>query len=411
MLNPKIITLPNKFRIALDYIPHVNSATVSLWSNVGSKAENKKNNGISHFLEHMVFKGTKTRTAFEISEEIESKGGYLNAWTSKEKTTFYAKVLKNDVAIAIDILFDMIQNSIFDKAELEKEKGVIVEEIKMYLDNPQDLAYNLYEKLIYQDNSLGMPIIGNEHNIKNFKSEDFLYHITQHYTTSNLVFVISGNFNEQDVLDRVSLLSEKFNTTNNLIKDQISNSSPLFYSKSETLIKKDIEQTNLIYGVNGYSYMNDDYYKMSIANAILGGGMSCRFFTEIREKRGLAYSIDSFLNSYKECGSFAVQVGCNKSNIDTVVSLIQQEIHKASLDITEKELNKAKNQLKSSILMSLESTYSRCERIANNLLNFNEMKNLSTLINKIDNCKIDDIKSILTFLNTNKYTTAIIMQS
>jgi predicted Zn-dependent peptidase len=405
MINPKIITLPNGFRIALDNINHVNSATISIWCNVGSRVENISNNGICHFLEHMVFKGTKTRSSYDISEEIESKGGYLNAWTSKEKTTFYAKVLKNDVAIGINILFDMLQNSIFDKEELEKEKGVILEEIKMYLDSPSDLVYNLYEKICYANSTLAMPIIGTESNVKSFQSEDFFNHINTHYTADNLLFVISGNFNEEEVINEVSKFASQFKTAQNIATSII----PKFTQAKEILTKNDIEQTNIIFGLNGYSYMQDNYYQLSIANAILGGGMSSRLFSEIREKRGLAYSIDSFLNSYKDCGSFAVQVGCSKQNADLVINLIKEELNKAQDNITEKELQKAKNQLKSSILMSLESTYSRAERIANNLMNFGQIRDLNDLISKIDNSSIADINKILSYLNNQEASIAIVM--
>ncbi|MFL1781338.1 Insulinase family protein [Candidatus Hepatincolaceae symbiont of Richtersius coronifer] len=407
MLNAKITYLNNGLTVVTDYLPYVNSATLGIWAKIGSRIENKANNGICHFLEHMVFKGTKKRTSFEISENIESRGGYMNAWTSKEKTAWYAKVLKDDINLALDILFDILKNSTFPPEELAKEKGVIIEEIKMYLDSPQDLAYNLYEKLCYNDNPLAYPIIGNEENINRFTSQDFINHTKKYYQPSKMVLVISGNFNEEEFFAELHKQNADWIDKPLNIHLQV----PIFSSKHEIIIKKDIEQTALIYGLNGYSYKDEDYFKASVANTILGVGMSSRLFVEIREKRGLAYSVDSFLNSYEDCGTFAVQVGCNKDNVKLVIGLIKEEIAQTSNTLLDEEIEKAKNQLKSGILMSLESTSSRCERLAANILNFNEIRDLNKLISKINAVSKNDVIDVFNRLLSSKETIALVSNS
>jgi predicted Zn-dependent peptidase len=407
MLDPKIVKLDNNLTLVMDYIPHVESATVGIWSDIGSRVENLDDNGICHFLEHMVFKGTKNRTSFEISEHLENKGGYVNAWTSKEKTTWYAKVLKQDVNLALDVLLDIIRNSTFPPEELEKERGVIIEEIKMYQDDPQDVAYNLYDKLAYSGHSIAYPIIGNEANIRKFSSNDFLKHMEKYYYPSKMVIVISGNFNENNFLAEVKKLTSDW-------KDKTINmnlGTPSFKGGKELIVKKEIEQTNLIYGFKGLSYTDDDYYKMSIASTIFGGGMSSRLFTEIREKRGLAYSISSHASSYRDCGSFVISAGCAHDKATTVIDLAKEELEKVSKSIEDKELDRAKNLLKSSLVMSLESSYNRADRIANNILNYGKIRNVDDIIKKIDGVSKEEILGIFNGLLTSEETIAIVSNS
>lgn len=407
MLAPKVVKLENNLTVVMDYIPHVESATVGIWSDIGSRVENLEDNGICHFLEHMVFKGTKNRTSFEISEHLENKGGYVNAWTSKEKTTWYAKVLKQDVNLALDVLLDIIRNSTFPAEELEKERGVIIEEIKMYQDDPQDVAYNLYDKLAYNGHSIAMPIIGNEANIRKFSSNDFFKHMDKYYYPSKMVVVISGNFDENNFLNEVKKLTADWND-----KDiSIETGNPSFKGGRELIVKKEIEQTNLIYGLKGLSYTDEDYYKMSIASTIFGGGMSSRLFTEIREKRGLAYSISSYASSYRDCGSFVVSAGCAHDKATTVIELVKEELGKVSKGIEDKELDRAKNLLKSSLVMSLESSYNRADRIASNILNYGKIRNVEDIISKIDNVSKEDILGIFNRLLTSEETIAIVSNS
>ncbi len=404
MLEPKVVKLSNNLTVVMDYIPHVESATVGIWSDIGSRIENLDNNGICHFLEHMVFKGTKNRTSFEISEHLENKGGYVNAWTSKEKTTWYAKVLKQDVNLALDVLLDIIRNSTFPADELEKERGVIIEEIKMYQDDSQDVAYNLYDKLAYSEHSISMPIIGNEENIRKFSSNDFFSHMEKYYYPSKMVVVISGNFDENNFLEGLNR-----QTSNWADKEiNINNGNPSFKGGKELIIKKEIEQTNLIYGLKGLSYTDDNYYKLSIASTIFGGGMSSRLFTEIREKRGLAYSISSYSSAYRDCGSFVVSAGCSHDKALTVISLVKEELEKVSKSVEDKELDRAKNLLKSSLVMSLESSYSRADRVASNILNYGKIRNVENIISKIDSTSKEDILSIFNNLLSSEETIAIV---
>ncbi len=407
MLNCKITKLPNNLTVVTDPITTVKSATVGIWSNIGSRIEKIETGGICHFLEHMVFKGTKNRTSFDISEQIENKGGYINAWTSKEKTSWYAKVLKDDVNLAFDILLDIVRNSTFPAEELEKEKGVILEEIKMYQDDPQDVVYNLYEKICYAGHPISYPIIGNEETIKSFSSKDFFSHLQHYYYPSNMVVVISGNFNENEFLQ---IVKEK---TSDWIdkKTCIDLGNPVFKSAKELIIKKEVEQTSLVYALPGSSYKSANYYSMSIATTILGGGMSSRLFKEIREKRGLAYSIGSFLNTYTDCGSFAVHAGCSRENISLVINLIRAEIEQLAISFEDIELERAKNILKSSIVMSLESTSARCERIAGSILNFGELRDINHIIKKIDSVTKEDVLHLFSSLANEKESIALLSNS
>lgn len=407
MLEPKVVRLNNNLTVVMDYIPHVESATVGIWSDIGSRVENLDDNGICHFLEHMVFKGTKNRTSFEISEHLESKGGYMNAWTSKEKTTWYAKVLKQDVNLAFEVIFDIIRNSTFPADELEKERGVIIEEIKMYQDDPQDVVYNLYDKLSYSGHSISLPIIGNEGNISKFSPDDFFKHMEKFYYPSKMVVVISGNFDENNFLEEVKKQTADWADKNIVMET----GNPSFKSGKEIIVKKEIEQTSLIYGLKGLSYTDDNYYMLSIASTILGGGMSSRLFTEIREKRGLAYSISSHSSAYRDCGSFLVSAGCAHDKATTVIDLVKEELGKVSKSIEDKELDRAKNLLKSSLVMSLESSYNRADRFASNILNYGKIRNIADIVKKIDAVSKEDIISMFNNLQKSEETIAIVSNS
>ncbi len=404
MLNAKIKKLSNNLTIVTDYIPTVSSATVGLWSSIGSRVEEQATSGICHFLEHMVFKGTKNRTAFQLSEEIEARGGYMNAWTSKEKTTWYAKVLKEDVVLAMDIIFDMLLNSTYKPDLLEKERGVIQEEIKMYLDSPSDIAHTIYDKLAYKGSSLAMPIIGSKESVASFLSEDFSKHINKYYYPSNMVLVVSGNFNEDELLAKATEFAS--NWVDKSVSTKPNQASISF--DSEVFVKKEIEQASLVYGLKGYSYKDDNYYNALALNTVLGGGMSSRLWIKIREEEGLAYSVDSYLNAYSDCGTFAVSVGCDADNVNKVIGLIRQEMGKSLNNITEKELQKAKNQIKSGIIMGLESTYNRANKIANNILDFGIVKNINESITKIDNISLNNINGVLNELLGSKEIIAVV---
>ncbi|MCL2566688.1 MAG: insulinase family protein [Alphaproteobacteria bacterium] len=404
MIAPRVIKLENNLTVVMDYIPHIESATVGIWSNIGSRVENVEDNGICHFLEHMVFKGTKNRTSFEINEILENKGGYINAWTSKEKTAWYAKVLKNDVNLAFEVLLDILRNSTFPAEELEKERGVIIEEIKMYQDDPSDVAYNLYDKLVYGEHALGFPIIGNEGNIRRFSQDTFFKHMQKYYYPSQMVVVISGNFNEESFLEQVKKLTHDWQDKS----ISLDKGNPAFNGKCELIVKKEIEQTNLILGWQGVSYVAEDYHKYSLAATIFGGGMSSRLFTEIREKRGLAYSINSFLNAFADCGTLAVSAGCSHDKAIEVINLVKEELQKVAFGVEDKELERAKNLLKSSIVMSLESSYNRASNFAGNILNFGKIRDVNELISKIDRVEKEEIIGIFQSLLKSQETIAVV---
>lgn len=383
MYIPKVIKLGNNLTVILDYFSHVETVSLGLFMGIGSRIENSINNGICHFLEHMFFKGTKNRNMYQISEEIESKGGFINAWTSKDKTSLYAKVIRNEAMLATDIIFDIANNSIFPENELEKEKKVVIEEIKQSKDDPEDLIYNYFQSLCYGNNSLGLPILGTEETVRSFSGVDLNNHLSNYYSNNNMVFVISGNFDENNILEKVNNSSSKNKLSKIVNFDKARN-----VNAKGVLLKEELSQAHIIisYASDGY-LPSEDYYIYLIISAILGRGMSSRLFKEIREKRGLAYSIYSFYSAYKDIANLSVQAACSYENINQVIDVTKQEIaYLASNEVTSEELLKAKNQLISSLYMSLESSYNRAEKWANNILNFNKIINpeeISNIINKV----------------------------
>lgn len=402
MINATVKKVSNNLTVVMDYIPHVQSATLGLWSGIGSKVEDNSTNGICHFLEHMVFKGTKTRTTLDIANHIESQGGYLNAYTSKEKTAWYARVLPQNIPTALDVIFDIICNSTFLPKELEKERGVILEEIKMYLDSPSDIAYNLFDSLAFKNSTYAMPIIGSKQTVSSFSSQDFINHCAKYYYPSNMVLAISGNFNQQQFLE----LANKYA---NLWQDKPATLPQVnaTYTNGSTVFVKDLlEQANLIYGFKGRAYTDDNYATLKVLNNILGSGMTSKLWLKIREEHGLAYSVDSYLNSFSNVGAFCVAVGCDANNVNLVIDLINKELKNPN--ITTQDLAKAKVQLKAFLAMGLESTFNRCNKIATNLLDFGKIQTVEESNAKIDAVTMDDIVAELETMLQSKPTLAVV---
>lgn len=388
MYIPKIVKLENNLTVVLDYLSHVETVSLGLFMGIGSRIENKSNNGICHFLEHMFFKGTKNRDMYQISEGIESKGGFINAWTSKDKTALYAKVIKKEAMLATDIIFDIAHNSIFPKDELEKEKKVVIEEIKQSKDDPYDLIYNYFQTLCYGNNSLAMPILGTEDTVSSFSDVDLNNHLSNYYSNNNMVFVISGNFDENNILEKINNVSSKSKNSQVVTFNKANN-----VSSKGVLLKEDLSQAHIIISYPSYGYLGSEgYYVYLIISAILGRGMSSRLFKEIREKRGLAYSIYSFYNAYKDVASLCVQAACSYENTNQVIDVTNQEISNlARNEVSDEELLKAKNQIISSLYMSLESSYNRAEKWANNILTFNKIINPEEITNKINSVTKESI--------------------
>ncbi|MCR8983634.1 insulinase family protein [Brevibacillus laterosporus] len=396
-------TCANGVRIVTEKIASVRSVALGIWVGTGSKYENEKNNGISHFLEHMFFKGTTTRSAKEIAEAFDEIGGNVNAFTSKEYTCYYARVLDRHAPLALNILSDMYFNSVFDAEELEKEKNVVLEEISMYEDTPDDLVHDLIARASYADHSLGYTILGKEDVLKGMKREDLLTYIEQRYLPENTVITVAGNFDDE----LITLVQSLFSTYQRAGKT-MDIATPTFTGQS-IVHQKQTEQAHLCLSMPGYAVGHDNVYSLIILNNILGGSMSSRLFQEIREERGLAYSVYSYHSSYKESGTFNIYTGTAPEHVGKVFDIVSNVLHDVRANgITEKELNKGKEQLKGSLMLSLESTSSRMNRLGKNELLHGRHLTLDEIIAKVDRVSQKSVLAVAKELFHSKMAMAMV---
>jgi predicted Zn-dependent peptidase len=376
-MQPKIITLDNQLRIVIDPVKTVETAAIGVFVNTGSRNETPEINGISHFLEHMAFKGTGTRSAKQIAEQFDNIGGKINAYTSRERTVYYAKVLKQDTEFATEFLSDILQNSTFDTVELEKERGVILQEIAMTNDTPDDIIFDHFQETAFPKQSVGRSILGPTKNIKKFQRDHFVNYIDKQYNYSNIAVVASGNVDEKKFVGYV----EKY--FNNLSKNKLKKSEPAQYHGGDFRKYKNLEQVNLVLGFNGPSYLDKDYYKCQILASILGGGMSSRLFQEVREKRGLAYSVYAFNYASFDSGLFGVYLGTTEEKTNQALEVIGDEILKITNQITDEELKRVITQTKAGLLMAKESILSRSQKLGGNILSYKRIISEQEILDKI----------------------------
>ena len=386
----------NGLAVVTDTVDDFESVTITVLVKNGSRNENKQNSGISHFLEHMFFKGTFTRTAQNIAEECDMMGGYFNAYTSRTSTVFYAKVLKNDLTKAINIMSDIILNSTFVQEELEKERYVILQELCMMKDTPDDVVFDHFQAAAFKNQPLGSPILGTEDTIKSFTRKKLNQYFNDHYSTKNTIISVAGNFHQDNLM---LLVDDKFK---NFKSNSIKIYDKAHYTGGEIYIKKDLEQTHLLIGFEGVSYLHKSFFDLQILAIILGGGMSSRLFQTVREKKGLVYNISSFFNSYSDSGIFAIYSALDPKNINALIDLITDELLKVTHSITQKEIDRAKIQIRSNLLMSLESTILRSQRLCNNFAMFNRYVSNDEILQKINivNLKSLQITAKKIFFNT-----------
>ena len=388
----KCQTLENGLTIIGEEIPYLKSISLGIWVKAGSIIETKENSGVSHFIEHMLFKGTKNRSSKELAREIDNLGGILNAFTSKECTCFYVKLLDEHIDIGIDVLSDMILNSCFDKKDIEKEKSVILEELKMYEDSPDDLSYDLLLENIYKDHSLGMNILGDRNTLKNFKRENILDYYNKYYVPNNSVISICGNFNFEEIVEKIK---DKFKTWE-AKEASINTTEPKF---NPCIIKKnkDIKQVNLAINLKAIPMINDrEVYALSVVNNVFGGSISSRLFQKIREEKGLVYSIYSSQTLYQECGELGIFASTSNENVEEVYKLILDEIDLIRNEyISLQEMHESKEQLKGSYMLDRESTSSRMMSNGKNLLMRNKVDDEQDIIDYINNVEYQDVVEII----------------
>lgn len=383
---PNITTLKNGFRIASDQMKEIETISICFSVGAGSRMESAQQNGISHFLEHMAFKGTDTRSAQQIAEEFDSIGGYLNAYTSRETTVYYAKVLKEDKEKSFDIIADIVQNSVFDEAEMEKERQVILQEIAENNDDPDDLVHDYFQEQAFPNQPIGRSILGTEELVSNFGRNDLVDYINSKYLAKDVVLSVVGNIEHQEVLDLSVKYFSKIKDGNNPSAEKA------IYSGGFSIKPKELEQAHILIGFPGFSYHDAEFYPNILLGAVLGGGMSSRLFQEVREKRGLAYSIYAYATSYFDNGIFSIYSSTTPDKIKELVQLLKHEINILPDNIQQKELDRAKAQIKSSILMGQESSSSRAEDLGRHLINYNRHIPIEEIIGKINKVEIADLK-------------------
>ena len=385
--------LLNGLPVVMESLRNMRSVVLGIWVKVGSRNEPPEKNGISHFLEHMFFKGTKKLSAKDIAFEIDSLGGELNAFTSRENTTFYVKVLDEYLEKGCELLSDVFLNSIFPEEDIEKEKKIIKEEIKMVEDTPDDYIHDLFNRTIWGHSELGQSILGRRETVRSFTKDDLLSHIKKYYGTRDIVISCAGNFQHEPLL---SMLNKNLgNLRRGSEPERITQSD--FKGQIE-VFRKDLSEAHICMGVKGLSQTSEERYSLFVLNTILGAGVSSRLFQEIREKRGLAYSIYSFVSSYFDTGVWGVYAGVSRKKVQEVLELILKEMYGLKDTLNELELQRTKNQLKGNIILGLESTSSRMNNIARQEIYHDRYYSPKEIMNKIDSITLKQIKDLVEML-------------
>ncbi len=383
--------LPNGLTIVTERMERVETVSLGAYVASGTRNERASENGVSHFLEHMAFKGTERRSAVQIAEEIENVGGHINAYTAREQTAYYVKLLKEDLALGADIIGDILTHSSFAPEELERERGVILQEIGQANDTPDDIVFDYFQETAFPGQAMGRPTLGTEGLIRAMKRETLTDYMRAHYTTGNVVIAAAGNLHHQQV---VELAQRHFA---DLPTARLEQPEAGRYLGGEFRKEKDLDQVHVVLGFPSVGYGDPDYYPVLLLSTLLGGGMSSRLFQEIREKRGLVYSIYSFSAPFLDGGLFGIYAGTGEDEARELVPVTLEELQKVQRDagpdiVRQDELDRARAQLKSSLLMSLESTGSRCEQLARQLQVFGRLIPTAETVAKINAVTLDDVR-------------------
>jgi predicted Zn-dependent peptidase len=383
--------LPNGLTIITEQMQHIRSASIGVWLQTGSRDEDPQWNGISHFIEHMVFKGTKHRTAEEIARQVDSIGGNMDAFTAKECICFNVKVLDEHVPVALDIVSDLVLNPVFDASDIARERGVIMEEIKMDEDNPDYLVHEIFTQNFWKDHPLGKPILGTKETVKRFERQSVLEAYGHRFSPGNIIVSAAGNLDHDRFVELVTGHFQHMKPTVN----GFHSSTPKISSRIILRNKKALEQVQLCIGVPAHPIAHQKRHAGYVLNTLLGGGMSSRLFQNIRERQGLAYSIYSDLNPYRDTGCLAVYAGTSLASASKVVQSVVSEFHKLkSQPVPEEELQRSKAQLKGSLMLSLESSTSRMSNLARQEMYFDRFYDLDELIHKIEAVTAEDLSTL-----------------
>jgi len=397
-----ITKLANGVNVITDRMDTVETASVGAWVGVGARHEPAEINGITHLLEHMAFKGTERRSAQAISEEIEAVGGHLNAYTSRENTAFYAKVLKEDTELALDIVADIVQHAVIDADELERERQVIIQEINQANDTPDDIIFDRFNEAAYPDQAIGRPVLGSAEIVGSVPRDTIVSYMRGEYAAPRIVVAAAGRIDH----DQIVKLAEKSFTA--LAPNGQTITHRPHYKGGEVREERDLDQVQIVLGFDGLSYADPDYYALAVHSTLLGGGMSSRLFQEAREKRGLVYTIYSFAQSYEDGGLYGIYAGTGEDEAAELIPLIAQEMLAVCDGVRPDEMQRARAQLKASTLMALESTSSRAEQAARQLQIYGRIIPVEETIARIEDVDAAAVERVAARIIKSPLTLAVI---
>ena len=397
----RLTTLPNGFRIVTEHMPGLKSASIGVWVTAGGRHERPEQNGIAHFLEHMAFKGTKTRTSLQIAESIEDVGGYINAYTSREMTAYYARVLQDDVSLALDVISDIVLNPVFDPREIEVERHVILQEIGQALDTPDDVIFDWLQEASYPDQAFGRTILGPSERVSSFTRGDLTRFVGEHYGPDQMILSAAGG------VDHDRIVAEATAIFGGLKPVGAALIQPATFLGGERREVKDLEQVHFALAFEAPGYRAPDVYTAQVYATALGGGMSSRLFQKIREERGLCYSIFAQSAAYEDTGQITLYAGTSEEEIGELTGLTLDELKRSSEDMSEVEVARARAQLKAGLLMGLESPSSRAERSARLLAIWGRVPDLDEAVAKIDAVSLGDVRSYAGALTQSRAALAL----
>lgn len=388
-MDPEIITLDNDLRVASFSMPNMETVSLCVHVNVGSRCEERELSGMSHFLEHMLFKGTEKRSAYDIAVQFDDIGGAINAYTSREHTVFYARTLTEYAQNSVDLLSDILINSLFDAEEIEREKGVVLQEINQTIDTPDEYVFDIHNEVAYADQPLGRSILGESSIVQGYSRDQIVDFKDAFYCGQGMVVSVVGNLGDSNIINHIS------DSFSRIGRRELPSMVGGQYTGGIRMISRELEQVHLVIGFKSFSYHDSKNYAQQLLSIILGGGMSSRLFQEVREKRGLAYNISCFASTYNDSGKFVISSSTDKSKIKELIKVTCNEIKRAMESISEAELQRARIQIKSSLLMSKENGLALAEDLARHISVYGRYISSQEIIDKIEKITVDELRLIL----------------
>jgi predicted Zn-dependent peptidase len=387
-MSVQVTELKNGLKVASDLMPGVDTVSLGVWVNVGTRDEQAEVNGIAHLLEHMAFKGTKRRSARQIAEAIEEVGGHLNAYTTREQTAYYAKVLAEDAPLAVDIVTDILQHATFEEDELKRERAVVLQEIGQAIDTPDDIIFDHFQATAYPDQPLGRPVLGRAEIVENLTRNDLLAYATNHYGSRNMVAVAAGRIDHARFVADIEAAFEGLKSAGRSTDGKAS------YRGGDFREARELEQVHVVLGFPSVDQRHPAYYAHAVYATLLGGGMSSRLFQEVREKRGLVYSIYSYASPYRDGGLFSIYAGTGTDELDELLPVVAAELKSTADKIGADELQRAKAQMRAGTLMARESSASRAESLAQQLLVYGRPMPVPEILERLEAVTVEDVRAV-----------------